>query len=82
VAGVERYGLTQSGLQETARLPGPRAAAGRFRWRPRAAPTAAKMISGIFIFNHKGEVLIYRLYREDIKCVGGARRGARARRAC
>jgi hypothetical protein len=26
------------------------------------------MISAIFVFNHKGEILVNRLYREDIKC--------------
>jgi len=25
------------------------------------------MLSALFVFNHKGEVLIYRLYREDIR---------------
>lgn len=28
-----------------------------------------KMIGGLFIYNHKGEVLISRVYRDDIGCV-------------
>ena len=32
--------------------------------RPRAV--CAKMIGGLFIYNHKGEVLISRVYRDDI----------------
>ena len=36
------------------------------------------MISGIFIFNHKGEILINRLFREDIK-YGGSRPQWRSR---
>ena len=30
------------------------------------------MIGGLFIYNHKGEVLISRVYRDDIGCVNAS----------
>ena len=33
-------------------------------WRPES--WLGKMIGGLFIYNHKGEVLISRVYRDDI----------------
>lgn len=39
---------------------------GIYREIQREGSTAKTMIGGLFIYNHKGEVLISRVYRDDI----------------